>query len=136
MSYSETLTTIQQGIFFDQISVPNTPYYNVGGIAKIKGGLDEDRFAKSINYLPSVFDILTADFCLNESEPQQKFGKYNSLPLKVINLEHEIQSELVAQTLIKESLNTPFVIGKERLVQVNLYKLSENEYWWESKFQI
>jgi amino acid adenylation domain-containing protein/thioester reductase-like protein len=116
------LTNSQKRVFFiEQLQGQGTAY-NVPLAFKIKGNLDRERLASSIDFLVERHEALRTSFHLVDNEPVQRI--HEKVKLKKI---YRSASEEDLYSLIDEFVK-PFNLTSPPLFRVELIKINDNEH--------
>jgi hypothetical protein len=91
------LSSAHEGVYFDQITRPNNPCYNLCALAKLSGHFDVNLFKQAINLAVVNFDMLSVGFEYEQEHLVQVFGHYNDLKVSHVSFEHEQDPEDAAQ---------------------------------------
>ena len=129
-SYFE-LTSAQQGIWFDQITHPELPYYNIGMVLEIKGELDIPRFEKALQLIVNRHDSLRLIFSVEGGggNVRQRVLPYVKAKLNVVEFSVEQASEEHVKAYLQEAFRRPFSLLGEVLWEARLVRCGPDRYY-------
>lgn len=101
------LTLAQENIWFDQLSAPNLPAYNICFFVEFKGLVEFDRLKNSWEAAIGSLENMRAVFSSKDGKPSQKFLPFNEkMALRFIDLSINKNSKEEALTLIHRNFNS------------------------------
>ncbi|MFK8101570.1 MAG: amino acid adenylation domain-containing protein, partial [Saprospiraceae bacterium] len=135
MSTQLPLHPAQQEVYFDQITRPDSSYYNVGGYITMKGKLDRACFVEILRNLPSVFDAYQLRFDFENTKPQCTFDqRVSELDITEFDFcDHENPKE-EALAWLQHQFNQAFDLDQNHFYEILLIKLGEEEYLWAMRY--
>ncbi|WP_248800725.1 amino acid adenylation domain-containing protein [Pseudomonas sp. MWU13-2105] len=122
------LTAPQLDIWLDQSLHGETPLYNIGGYARIKGAIDAARLQRAIDQVVSEHDALRIQLQPGSPEhplPRQRFLESVSVPLACFDVSGHDDPEAAALASMEENLQTPFSFEGGLLFRMTLFKVGE-----------
>ncbi|UVL86330.1 amino acid adenylation domain-containing protein [Pseudomonas sp. B21-028] len=123
------LASAQQGIWFDQITHPELPYYNIGMVLEIKGELDLPRFEKALQLIVDRHDSLRLSFSVEAGSVRQRVLPYVKAKLNVVEFSGEQASEEDVKAYLQEAFRQPFNLLGEVLWEARLVRCAEDRYY-------
>ncbi|WP_299210513.1 non-ribosomal peptide synthetase [uncultured Dokdonia sp.] len=125
------VTNVQKYIWLDQMLESESPKYNIGGYAFIKGSINIDRFRLAIDILAKENDIFS--FCFEEKSGFPVYTIQDIDPnLALTYLEESDKSKAIKA--IEEDFVIPFDLkNDEQLYKMWLIKITPTSYIWYSK---
>ncbi|MDB6068034.1 MAG: non-ribosomal peptide synthetase [Pedosphaera sp.] len=127
-SSSAPLSFAQERLWFlDQLE-PESPLYNMPGVARLTGALDCAALEQSLGAMMARHETLRTRFICSEGEPFQLIDEEIkfSLPLKDLKNKGESPGEL--ERLIRAEANRPFNLNTDHLLRVTLVRLGAEEH--------
>ena len=125
------ISSLQKYIWLDQKLTTESPKYNIGGYAVIKGNVDFSLFKKAISIFSNKHTILKSIFREDKGNP---FALLNEKPFEEGVLYFEKNSIKQAIGLIQKDFKKPFNLDiDERLFNIWLIKTSPNMFVWYIK---
>lgn len=129
-----TLTHPQKRVWYVEKIYPDTSLYNIGGTIKIKGSINFDILEKSINLFIKRNEGLRLRFTEQFGEVRQYTSSYERIKLDFLNFSKYDEPEAEFKKWIEEEARKPFQIQNERLFYFALFKVSDNENGYFTKF--
>jgi len=119
----------QQLWFFDQLE-PNSSLYNISGAVRLRGTLDRQALARSMNQVVQRHAVLRARFITKDGEPRQIIAPELSLPLAYEDLRHlpPAQREAQALAMATTEAQRPFDLANGPLLRAMLLQLDAQEH--------
>ncbi|NQY05369.1 MAG: hypothetical protein HRT68_03960, partial [Flavobacteriaceae bacterium] len=125
------ISSLQKYIWLDQKLTAESPKYNIGGYAIIKGNVDFYVFKKAISAFSNKHTILKSIFREDKGNPFTLL-KEISLEESVLYLEKDSMEQAI--DLIQKDFKKPFNLDiDERLFNICLIKTSPNTFVWYTK---
>jgi amino acid adenylation domain-containing protein len=124
------LSFAQQRLWFLEQLEPGSPLYNCPGAAHLRGKLDVEALAQSINEIIRRHESLRTSFATVTGDPVQVISKELELKLDVEDLstlDAAERSELVEHRVQLEA-RTGFDLASGPLLRVKLLRLAEHEH--------
>ncbi|BAN48812.1 non-ribosomal peptide synthase/polyketide synthase [Metapseudomonas resinovorans] len=123
-SLPQALSYSQQRMWFLWQMEPGSPAYNVGGVARIGGALDADRFEAALQALIARHETLRTTFPSVAGVPQQRVSDDAGLPIQHHDLSHlpaeSFQARLEA--FADAEAHQPFDLERGPLLRAHLVK--------------
>ena len=125
------VTNVQKYIWLDQMLESESPKYNIGGYAMIKGHIDVNHFQQALDILAKENDIFS--FVFEEKSGFPAYTIQDVMPhLGLLYLEESNEAQAIEK--IQEDFIIPFDFKNEKcLYKMWLIKVSETSYIWYSK---
>jgi amino acid adenylation domain-containing protein len=103
---------------------------NISAGIRLTGSLDIDALEKALSQVSSRHEILRSAFCMEGGEPKQLVLPRAGIPLKVMDLSGNPQSqrEINAARSSTEESEKPFALGQGPLVRALLVRLASTEF--------
>ncbi|WP_270171316.1 non-ribosomal peptide synthase/polyketide synthase [Paenibacillus sp. SYP-B4298] len=124
------LSYAQQRLWFlDQLE-PNNPFYNIYAALRLEGELDIEALERSLAELIQRHEVFRTTFAAAGGESQQLISQDSSFRLDITALDEMDEaerSEAVARISMEEA-GRPFDLERDRLLRIQLLKLSETEH--------
>jgi NRPS condensation-like uncharacterized protein len=110
---------------------PDSPFYNVPIVTRIGDRLDVAALQWALDSLIQRHEALRTTFSLADGQPAQVIAERASLPLTVIDLEHEpVHARLsTAQRLAGEEARRPFDLETGPVIRAVLLRLAPDDHW-------
>ncbi len=124
------LSFSQERMWFDHQWEPESPLHNQAVVLSIKGMLDPDLLAQSVNEIVRRHEILRATFAEVEGQLVQTISPPQDAKISIIDLESCPQSErqVAALRLSKAEAMRPFQLDSGPLFRVSLLRLSNEDH--------
>ncbi|HOP62741.1 MAG TPA: amino acid adenylation domain-containing protein [Spirochaetota bacterium] len=109
---------------------PENPAYNIASIFSIKGFIDHNILAKSINFVVSRHDVLNAGFRYENDDLIQftKKENYMNLAYQDLSDESDAVKKNKINTILEEVVNRKFNLESPPLIRSLLIRFSEDEF--------
>lgn len=108
--------------------------YNVGGVTRITGPLDKEKFIAAAETLPAVFDVFRMRFDLSDQAPQAYLDDTFTVQ-EVICMDFTGAQPAAIEKWIRERLEIPFLLQKENaLCEQYLLSISPEEHYYFCKY--
>ncbi|WP_163832494.1 non-ribosomal peptide synthetase [Spartinivicinus ruber] len=125
----------QEEVFFDQIANPKTTQWNIGSNVKINGQLKPEFLMQAITFVVESLDIFKFKVSEDEGNPYlYKDPLINIDYRNQLDFSREKFPEDKAKQFIRDEFDTNFELLSGNLYEFYLLKLSDQEYWWCSRF--
>ena len=124
------LSFAQQWLWFlDQLD-PASPAYNISSIFRLQGDLIIPVLQQSLDELVKRQEILRTSFEVVEGEPYQRVSAMVDVPLKLVDLTQQPQTERQQRALraAADEARTPFDLSSGPLIRLTLFKLDVAEH--------
>ncbi|MDG9929548.1 non-ribosomal peptide synthase/polyketide synthase, partial [Pseudomonas sp. GD04042] len=125
------LSHSQQRMWFLWQLDPQSPAYNVGGMARLSGVLDVQRFEAALQALIQRHETLRTTFPSDAGKPWQRVAEQSDLRMQWLDLSALPAGERQArlQALADEQAHQPFDLERGPLLRVCLVKAGEQEHF-------
>ncbi|MEL6969054.1 MAG: amino acid adenylation domain-containing protein [Bacteroidota bacterium] len=125
------LASIQRSIWLDQHLTPQSPQYNIGGYAHIKGFVEQELLQAALRAVVDAHDIFSFSFFETEGLPVYKTATREQLKFSCISG----LSEAEAKERIKANFLLPFDLqNEEALFEFWLLEINPQSFIWYAKF--
>ncbi|PUA39936.1 hypothetical protein C8Z91_05365 [Paenibacillus elgii] len=126
------LTNAQQRIWYTELLYPNTSVSLLSGTVKMKGKMDIDAFKRSINMVIEQYDAFRIRITSEDGIPKQYVVPYEEKEFEVLNLS-DFDSLAQAEEWLERHKQTPFELFHSELFHFLFLKISDDEYWLNTK---
>ncbi|WP_242167030.1 MULTISPECIES: non-ribosomal peptide synthetase [unclassified Pseudomonas] len=125
------LSYSQQRMWFLWQMEPDSPAYNVGGMARLRGVLDVGRFEAALQALIMRHETLRTTFPSIDGVARQKVAKQTGLRMdwQDFSALNEAERQLRLQQLADHEAHTPFNLETGPLLRACLVKAGEQEHY-------
>ncbi|QJB32305.1 non-ribosomal peptide synthase/polyketide synthase [Chitinophaga oryzae] len=124
----------QRDILMDLLINAENSTYNVGGVTRITGPLDKEKFIAAAETLPAVFDVFRMRFDLSEQAPQAWLDD-TFCRQEVMCMDFAGVQPAAVEKWIRERLEIPFLLQKENaLCEQYLLSISPEEHYYFCKY--
>ena len=125
------LSYSQQRMWFLWQMEPDSPAYNVGGMARLRGVLDVGRFEAALQALIMRHETLRTTFPSIDGVAYQKVSTQTGLRMdwQDVSALNETEREQRLQTLAHHEAHTPFNLETGPLLRACLVKAGEQEHY-------
>ncbi|WKN24386.1 non-ribosomal peptide synthase/polyketide synthase [Azotobacter vinelandii] len=125
------LSHSQQRMWFLWQLDPQSPAYNVGGMARLSGPLDAQRFEMALQALIRRHETLRTTFPSDDGKPWQQVAERSDLCMQRLDLSAlpADQRRACLQELADEQAHQPFDLECGPLLRVCLVKAGEHEHY-------
>ena len=125
------LSYSQQRMWFLWQMEPDSPAYNVGGMARLRGVLDVGRFEAALQALIMRHETLRTTFPSVDGVAQQKVARQTGLRMdwQDFSALNEAERQLRLQQLADHEAHTPFNLETGPLLRACLVKAGEQEHY-------
>lgn len=126
-----SLTLTQRDIYFDQISHPDTPIYNIGGYLKL-GAVNPTRVQQAHAMLVRAHDAFGIRIVSSKNGTHQRIVSEDkrTIALPIIDLSGQPAPNELARERVTRLFESPLPYEDAELFKALLIKLSESEYWY------
>ncbi len=126
------LSYSQQRMWFLWQMEPDSPAYNVGGMARLRGVLDVSRFEQALQTLIVRHETLRTTFPSIDGVPYQCVHSDSMLQMhwQDFSADSPAQRELRLQAFADEQAHQPFDLERGPLLRACLVKVSEHEHYF------
>ena len=128
------LTSIQMGVWMDQMRFPDSPLYNVGVVAKVDGPVDQELFGKALEEVTRRHSALRLVFGSHNGVPRQRILERIDLPFQSLDLRQSPSPDQDAERLVQEAMNRPFHLDGNLMWGCMLIRTGEKSYVWSARF--
>ncbi|RAJ76608.1 non-ribosomal peptide synthase protein (TIGR01720 family)/amino acid adenylation domain-containing protein/thioester reductase-like protein [Chitinophaga dinghuensis] len=124
----------QRDILMDLLINAENSTYNVGGVTRLTGPLDKEKFIAAAETLPAVFDVFRMRFDMSGDTPQAFLD--NSFHIQeVLCVDFTNTPQEAVEMWIRERLEMPFQLQQENsLCEQYLLTLAPEEHLYFSKY--
>lgn len=124
------LSFAQQRLWFLDQLTPGTPVYNMPSTLRLRGRLNTDALARSLNEIVRRHEALRTIFVMNSGEPLQRVLSSLAVPVPVVDLRSlgAPQRDAQALRLASEEIGRPFALATGPLVRARLFRLDEEDF--------
>ncbi len=124
----------QRDILMDLLINAENSTYNVGGVTRLKGSLDKQKFIAAAETLPAVFDVFRMRFDISGDSPQAFLdNSFNIQEVMCVDFTNTPQATV--EKWIRERLEIPFLLQKEHsLCELYLLTIAPDEHLFFSKY--
>ena len=126
------LSYSQQRMWFLWQMEPDSPAYNVGGMARLRGVLDVSRFEQALQTLIVRHETLRTTFPSIDGVPYQCVHSDSTLQMhwQDFSADNPAQREQRLQAFADEQAHQPFDLERGPLLRACLVKVSEHEHYF------
>lgn len=111
--------------YLDRLSGGN-PFYNIPVAVRLRGALDQDTLAKSVNIVVQRHEILRTAFRSEEGEPRQVIFSNREIAITVADASGKGLAE--AASLASAEAGKPFDLSRGPLLRVLLIRLAPDDH--------
>ncbi|UXJ55658.1 non-ribosomal peptide synthase/polyketide synthase [Pseudomonas citronellolis] len=125
------LSYSQQRMWFLWQLEPDSPAYNVGGMARLRGTLDLDCFERALRALVQRHETLRTRFPSVDGVPHQQVQADSELRMQRLDFSHldtEARQQALQQ-LADDEAHKPFDLEQGPLLRVYMVRLAEDEHY-------
>jgi amino acid adenylation domain-containing protein len=123
-----SFSSTQQGMYFAQLKHPSIPFLNVGGYAKLKGGVQKDILTKAI-----VFQLRSIDILKSQSVSPLHGASVDTLPIiDFTDNSSNLKAEESCINWMQEDMKMSFELDNFFL-RIVILKASESTWFWYVK---
>ncbi|MGG1642432.1 non-ribosomal peptide synthase/polyketide synthase [Paenibacillus sp. NRS-1782] len=126
------LTNAQKRIWYTELLYPDTSVSQLSGTAKMKGRIHIAAFMQSINLIIKQYDAFRIRITSVDGVPRQYVVPYEERQLEYLDLTH-YESVSEVETLLEQHKSKPLQLLDSELFQFLIVKISEDEYWINTK---
>lgn len=124
------LTSAQSPIYFEQLTLPDSPLYNLLLVADIRGDFKLALFEQALAMAVSKIDVLRSDIEIAGDSGIQHYDKFHNTPLQVLDFLWVEDCDKKLDNWIKQACNTPLQLGSDRLIKFSLIRLPGERNVW------
>lgn len=128
------LSSVQQGIWLDQMLNPAAPIYNIGMVIQIDGVIDIALLEKALNHVVAQNDALRLVLCKSSEGTQQKVLHYVDVFLPVVDFSDDIDGDELAWRQMRQAFMQPFDLEGGLLFEWQLVRASHSRYYWLHRY--
>jgi len=128
------LTAGQRDIWLDQLSRGDSPLYNIGGYAVLKGPFRPELMQRTVELLVDKHDVLRTVLSLEGSVdglPLQHFDRQWPVELVFHDLSAAADPLAAAQAQIRRQMQQAFKLDGERLCRFSLFRVGPEHHLME-----
>lgn len=122
------LSYAQQRLWFLNQLLPASPLYNIPAAARLRGELDRNALAWSLNELVKRHEILRTTFTTKDGQPMQQVHARLHVPFVVIDLTALPSREGEGQRLLNDEAARPFDLERGPLLRATLLQVDRHEH--------
>ncbi|QCI11573.1 amino acid adenylation domain-containing protein [Pseudomonas putida] len=124
------LSYSQQRMWFLWQLDPQSPAYNVGGMARLRGALHVDSFERALQALIHRHESLRTTFPSEDGKPWQQVSSRSDVAMQWLDISAQAPAEREASIarLADEQAHAPFDLERGPLLRVCLVKSGESEH--------
>jgi len=124
------LSYSQQRMWFLWQLDPQSPAYNVGGMARLRGALHVDSFERALQALIHRHESLRTTFPSEDGKPWQQVSNRSDVAMQWLDISAQAPAEREATIarLADEQAHAPFDLERGPLLRVCLVKSAEREH--------
>ncbi len=124
------LSYSQQRMWFLWQLDPDSPAYNVGGMARLRGALDIDAFERALQTLIARHESLRTTFPSADGKPWQRVAAQSDVRMaqRDISAQSPAQRQASIERLADEQAHAPFDLEHGPLLRVCLVRSGEQEH--------
>ncbi|WP_311971042.1 non-ribosomal peptide synthase/polyketide synthase [Pseudomonas baltica] len=124
------LSYSQQRMWFLWQLDPQSPAYNVGGMARLRGTLDVDSLERALQALIQRHESLRTTFPAQDGKPWQQVSSQSDVAMQWLDLssEPEAHRQVAIQRVAEEQAHAPFDLETGPLLRVCLARSAEREH--------
>ncbi|USW94477.1 non-ribosomal peptide synthetase [Pseudomonas proteolytica] len=128
---SVPLSYSQQRMWFLWQMEPDSPAYNVGGMARLRGVLDVGRFEAALQALIMRHETLRTTFPSIDGVARQKVAAQSSVRMSWLDFSglNEAERQLRLQQLADQEAHSPFNLETGPLLRACLVKAGDQEHY-------
>ncbi|MFB6454149.1 non-ribosomal peptide synthase/polyketide synthase [Chitinophaga sp. Hz27] len=124
----------QRDILMDLLINANNSTYNVGGVTRITGPLDGEKFIAAAETLPAVFDVFRMRFDVSDAAPHAYLDDAFTLQ-EVICIDFTDAEPAAIDKWLRDRLEVPFLLNKDTaLSEQYLLTIAPNEHLYFCKY--
>lgn len=124
------LTPPQRDIWFDQALDPLSPLYTIGGVTRIVGPLDIDRFENSVAMTCQANDAIRSRIVLRDGLPKVEYSDRPQPPLNLLDFRSRSDPEAAAAEWGQNEINTRFDLVNAPLYRQTLIRIADDTHLW------
>ncbi|MGE5409772.1 MAG: amino acid adenylation domain-containing protein, partial [Clostridiales bacterium] len=124
------LSFAQQRLWFLEQLEPDSPFYNIPEIYKIKGEVDLETLQKSLNYVVKRHEVLRTIFISEDGIPRQIVLPELEVKIELMDFSsyEEIQKNKAVEEILDKQAKTPIKITEAPLFRFSLIKKEKDEF--------
>lgn len=122
------LSSAQRDIFFDQISAPHSPMYNVGGYLLMPNNASYDRFKVALETVIEYFDVFHVKFIQRGDDVRQYVDRMNPYTIQLLDFSSQKDAEASAFSYVDKRMAKPFGMLDENLVEIGIIRVSSTKF--------
>ncbi|AZC23857.1 non-ribosomal peptide synthetase [Pseudomonas sessilinigenes] len=125
------LTAGQRDIWLDQLSRGDSPLYNIGGYAELRGPFRPELMQRTVELVVARHDVLRTVLSLEGSQdglPLQYFDRHGSVELAFHDFSDETDPLAVARQHVQRQMQQAFPLEGQRLCRFSLLRLGPEHH--------
>lgn len=124
------LSFAQQRLWFLSQLMPDSPFYNVPIITRLRGPLHIALLQQAVDHIVKRHETLRTTFALLEQQPVQVIHPPSTTWLPVVDLSHlhPACQQATAQQLVTQEVKSPFDLTQGPLLRPLLLRLTDDEH--------
>ena len=134
IEHTHPLSSVQQVIWFDQITNPDTPLYNIGFACRIEGSIDRALLEAAINQVVKANDATRLVLCEGDGLPRQRVLPHTHVPLHVHDFSATADPDELAMAHMQEAFRQPFASLQELLWETQLVVVGARQCYWLHRY--
>lgn len=123
------LSSVQQGIWLDQMLNPDVPYYNIGMMLRVDGYVNVASLEKAINLVVVKNDALRLVLCKKNGVVQQQVLPLIDISLAVIDFSNHVKGDEQAWRYMRQAFIQPFDLEGGLLWEWRVIQVSNSCYY-------
>ena len=134
ISGPQPLTSVQMGVWMDQMRSPDCPSYNVGMAVNVDGPVDQNLFVRALEEVSHRHSALRLVFGSRDGVPWQRILGRIEVPFRSLDLRQSISPESEAKQLIQEAMDRVFPLDGGLMWACMLIRTGVRRYVWSARF--
>ncbi|MCU7645699.1 non-ribosomal peptide synthetase [Pseudomonas piscis] len=125
------LTAGQRDIWLDQLSRGDSPLYNIGGYAELRGPFRPELMQRTVELVVARHDVLRTVLSREGSQdglPLQYFDRHWPVQLRFHDLSDAADPLAAARVQIQGQMQQPFALEGQRLCRFSLFRLGPEHH--------
>ena len=133
ISGPQPLTSVQMGVWMDQMRSPDCPSYNVGMAVNVDGPVDQNLFVRALEEVSHRHSALRLVFGSRDGVPWQRILGRIEVPFRSLDLRQSISPESEAKQLIQEAMDRVFPLDGGLMWACMLIRTGVRRYVWSAR---
>ena len=134
MAGPQPLTSVQMGVWMDQMRYPDSPFYNVGMTVNVDGVVDQDLFVRALEEVSRRHSALRLVFGTQSDVPWQRILESIDVPFQNLDLRLSRSPDADARQLVQKAMNRTFPLDGSLMWACMLIRTGEQRYVWSARF--